>query len=211
MNLLESLRWRHACKRMNGEKVPQEKVDRILEAISLTPTSLGLQAYKVIVVENDELKNEIYDKACQQMPVKECSHLLIFASYTQVTEKDLDEYFELIRKRRKELATDEWCKNYRERIRFFLDREYERMEEWLAQQAHIALGVACVAAADEQVDSVPIGGFDPKALNEILKLREQGLSSTVILPLGYSDAANDWNAKLPKVRKDATDFIEIIK
>lgn len=211
MNLLESLRWRHACKRMNGDKVPQEKVDRILEAISLTPTSLGLQAYKVIVVENDELKNEIYDKACQQMPVKECSHLLIFASYTQVTEKDLDQYFDLIRERRKELATDEWCKNYRERIRFFLDREYERMEEWLAQQAHIALGVACVTAADEQVDSVPIGGFDPKALNEILKLREQGLSATVVLPLGYSDAANDWNAKLPKVRKDTADFIEIIK
>lgn len=211
MDLLESLRWRHACKRMNGEKIPQEKVDRILEAISLTPTSLGLQAYKVIVVENDELKNEIYDKACQQLPVKECSHLLIFASYTQITEKDLDKYFDLIRDRRKELATDEWCKNYRERIRFFLDREYERMEEWLAQQAHIALGVACVAAADEQVASVPIGGFDPKALNEVLGLTAKSLTSTVILPLGYADVENDWNGKLPKVRKDTSDFIEVIK
>lgn len=211
MDLLEALRWRHACKRMNGKKVAQEKIDRILEAISFTPTSLGLQAYKVIVVENDELKEDIYEKACQQMPVKECSHLLVFASYTQITEKYLDTYFALIKDRRKELATDEWCKNYRERIRFFLDREYERMEEWLAQQTHIALGVACVAAAEEKVDSVPIGGFDPKALNSILGLTEQGLVSTVILPLGYSDEENDWNAKLPKVRKNTENFIEIIK
>lgn len=211
MNLIESLRWRHACKRMNGAKVSQEKIDRILEAISLAPTSLGLQAYKVFVVENEDLKAEIYDKACQQMPVKECSHLLVFATYTQITEKDLDAYFDLIRERRKELATDEWCKNYRERVRMFLDREYERMEEWLAQQVHIALGVACVAAADEQVDSVPIGGFDPKALNEVLDLTKHGLASVVLLPLGYSDEKNDWNAKLPKVRKDSKDFIEILK
>lgn len=211
MNLIESLRWRHACKRMNGAKVSQDKIDRILEAISLTPTSLGLQAYKVFVIENEDLKAEIYEKSCQQLAVKECSHLLVFATYTQITEKDLDAYFDLIRLRRKELATDEWCQNYRERVRMFLDREYERMEEWLAQQVHIALGVACVAAAEEKVDSVPIGGFDPKALNELLELPKEGLASVVLLPLGYCDEQNDWNAKLPKVRKDSKDFIEVRK
>lgn len=207
MNLLEDLSWRHACKRMNGTKVPQEKIINILEAIRLAPTSLGLQAYKVIVVESKELRDEIYDKACQQMPIKECSHLLVFASYTQITEKDLDEYFALIKAKRN--PSDEWCKTYRERINYFLEREYGHIEEWLAQQVHIGLGVACVAAANERVDSVPIGGFDPKELDKILKLTEQGLASVVLLPLGYRDEANDWMNNQEKVRKDPKDFIEV--
>lgn len=209
MNLLEDLNWRHACKRMNGEKIPQEKVDRILEAIRLTPTSLGLQAYKVIVIENSNLKEEIYNKSCQQMPIKECSHLLVFASYTQFTERDLDDYFALLKAQRN--PSDEWCEDYRKRINYFLEKEYGHMEDWLAQQVHIALGIACVAAANERVDSVPIGGFDPKKLDEILNLTEQSLTSVILLPLGYKDEANDWMNNLKKVRKDMKDFVNIIK
>lgn len=207
MSLLEDLNWRHACKRMNGAKVPQDKIDNILEAIRLAPTSLGLQAYKVFVIENVELREEIYEKACQQMPIKECSHLLVFASYTQITEKDLDEYFALIQAKRN--VSDEWCKNYRERINYFLKREYGRIEDWLAQQVHIGLGVACVAAANERVDSVPIGGFEPKELDKILGLTEQGLASVVLLPLGYKDEISDWMNNQNKVRKDLKDFIEV--
>ena len=59
MSLIEDLKWRHACKGMNGAKVPQDVVERILEAINLTPTSLGMQAFKVFVIENKELKEKL--------------------------------------------------------------------------------------------------------------------------------------------------------
>ena len=61
MSLIEDLKWRHACKGMNGAKVPQDVVERILEAINLTPTSLGMQAFKVFVIENKDLKEKIYN------------------------------------------------------------------------------------------------------------------------------------------------------
>lgn len=209
MSLIEDLKWRHACKRMNGTKVPQDKVDRILEAINLAPTSLGLQAFKVLVIENVQLKKQILDGSCPQQPVVECSHLLVLATYTQVTEKDLDEYFALIKKRRN--AEQAWIDNYRKKIEGFIAKNADQVEAWLSHQVYIALGIACAAAASERVDSVPIEGFDKEALNKILNLREKGLASVVLLPLGYKDPVNDWINNTPKVRKDIEDLVEVIE
>lgn len=209
MNLIEDLNWRHACKGMDGNKIPQQTVEKILEAINLTPTSLGLQAYKVLVIENEELKQKIYNEACQQQPVTGCSHLLVFASYTQITDKYLDEYFELISRKRN--PGKEWCDKYRKKIEFFREKNFNDLEGWLAKQTYIALGVACTVAANERVDTVPVEGFDKEALNRILNLPEQNLSATFILPLGYKDPNLDWMNKQPKVRKDLQDLIEIIK
>lgn len=209
MGLAEDLKWRHACKGMNGSKVPQDKVDRILEAINMAPTSLGLQAYKVFVVENQQLKEKIMKEACPQQPIAACSHLLVFASYTQITEIYLDEYFDLIKRKRN--PEKEWMDTYRKRIESFLERNYNYFEDWLARQTYIALGFACVAAANERVDSVPIEGYNKDALDKILGLREQNLASTFLLPLGHADPEKDWLYNTPKVRKDKKDLIEVIK
>lgn len=209
MNLQNDLNWRHACKGMNGQKVPQDKVNRILEAINMAPTSLGLQAFKVLVIENEQLKKRIYDEACQQQPIIACSHLVVFAPYTQITEKDLDEYFALIqRKRNPEKA---WCDRYRLKIENFKEKNYNDEEGWLARQIYIALGFACIAAANERVDSVPIEGFDKEALNRILDLPSKHLTAGIMLPLGYGDPEKDWLSNQPKVRKDIKDLIEFIK
>jgi len=77
MNLIEQLNWRYAAKRMNGTKVPQEKVDRILEAIRLAPTSFGLQAFKVIDITDSALRERIFNEACQQPQIKEGSNVLV--------------------------------------------------------------------------------------------------------------------------------------
>ena len=56
MELLDKLNWRYAAKAMNGKKVAQEKIDNIIEAISLAPTSSGLQPFEVMVITNQEMK-----------------------------------------------------------------------------------------------------------------------------------------------------------
>lgn len=209
MNLINDLQWRHACKAMNGTRVPQEKVERILEAINLTPTSLGMQAFKVLVIENEQLKQRIYDEACQQQPITACSHLLVFAPYTEISEKFLDNYFDLIKRKRN--PGEEWCKKYRAKIQGFMEKNRNGVESWLAHQVYIALGFACVAAANERVDSVPIEGFDKEALNRILDLPSKHLTSGIMLPLGYKDPEKDWINNTPKVRKEIADLIEVIK
>lgn len=209
MNLIEDLNWRHACKGMNGTKIPQEKLNRILEAINLAPTSLGMQAFKVFVIENKELKEQLYNETCQQQPITGCSHLLVFASYTRISEKYLDDYFALIKQKRN--PSKEWSDKYRKKIELFIEKNQNNIEGWLSKQTYIALGIACTVAANERVDSVPIEGFDKDTLNRILNLKEKHLASTFILPLGYKDEELDWMNNQPKVRKDLNDLIEVIK
>ena len=87
MSLIEQLNWRYATKRMNKAKVPVEKVDKIKEAIRLAPTSFGLQAFKVIEIEDAALRQKIYNEACQQPQILEGSNILVFAAYKKITAK----------------------------------------------------------------------------------------------------------------------------
>lgn len=209
MNLLEDLKWRHAAKGMNGTKVSEDKIGRLLEVINLTPTSLGMQAYKVLVIENQELKQRIFDEACPQQPVVGCSHLLVFVTNTDLSDQFMDDYFNRLEQKRN--MGKEWMTKYRAKVEGFRAKNSSNEESWLSRQVYIALGFACVAAANERVDSVPIEGYDKSILDKILNLKEKNQSSVVMLPLGYSDPETDWMSKQPKVRKDLKDLVEVIK
>ena len=86
MELLESLQWRYATKKMNGEKIPQDKLDRILQATKLAPSSYGLTPYNVIVVEDQKLKEELQGAAYGQSQLTDSSAVLVFATRDDVTE-----------------------------------------------------------------------------------------------------------------------------
>ncbi|MGI4803417.1 MAG: nitroreductase family protein, partial [Janthinobacterium lividum] len=78
MTLLEALEWRYATKKMNGKQVPEEKIEKILDAIRLAPSSIGLQPYNVVVISDPELKKQILPIANNQQQMIDCSHLLVF-------------------------------------------------------------------------------------------------------------------------------------
>lgn len=92
MQLLEALNWRYAVKRMNGYKVSEEQINRILEAVRLSPSAYGLQPYTIFLIKNEELKRKIRVAAFDQPQVTECSHLLIFTAWDDVTEKHVNDY-----------------------------------------------------------------------------------------------------------------------
>ncbi|WP_028669094.1 NAD(P)H-dependent oxidoreductase [Runella zeae] len=199
MKLLEDLNWRYATKKMNGEKVSQEKIDFILEAIRLSPSSSGLQPYEILVVSNQELKEKIRPIAFGQSQITDASHLLIFASWEQYTEERINAYFE--RANRERGLPDSATDAYRTRlIQMTTSQTPEQNFAHTAKQAAIALGIAIVAAANQKVDTTPMEGFDANQLDELLGLSEKGLKSTAILALGYRDESGDWLAKLKKVR-----------
>lgn len=208
MSLLETLKWRYATKRMNGTKVPAEKIESIIEAIQLTPTSYGLQAFKAIVIENEALKEQIFTEACQQPQIKESSHIIVFAANKNVDAKQADDHIQLIAETRGIPA--ESLAGYRSMLELKVAENEERNFIWTSKQTYIALGIAMVAAADVKVDATPIEGFNPSALDKILGLSEQNLGSVTILALGYRDEANDRLATAPKVRKSKESLISII-
>ena len=209
MELLDKLKWRYAAKAMNGEKVSQDKVDRILEAAILAPTSSGLQPFEIMVVTNQEIKEQIRAIGWNQSVITDCSHLLVFAAWDTYTADRINKMFDLTNEVRG--FKNEGFENYRQMLlNSYPQKDAEVNFQHAARQAYIAFSQAIAQAAFEGVDSTPIEGFDPDALDQILNLREKGLRSCVILPLGYRDADNDWLANLVKVRKSKEDMVTVI-
>jgi len=210
MELLDKLNWRYAAKAMNGQKVSQDKVDNIIEAISLAPTSSGLQPFEVYVITNQEVKEKIRPKAWNQSVITDCSHLLVFAAWDTYTADRINKQFDLTNTIRG--FKNEGWENYRQMLLgSYPQQDAEVNFNHAAKQVYIALSQAMTAAAFQDVDSTPVEGFDPKAVDEILGLREKGLRSCVILTLGYRDAEKDWLVNLKKVRKSKEDLVTEIK
>ena len=201
MSLIQALNWRYATKRMNGEKVPQEKIDTILEATRLSASSMGLQPYTILVVEDEELRKQIQKVANNQPQIVEASHLLIFAAWDNITADQVTEY---INHTAAERGIDpETLAGFKDALLGIITRNTpEQNYQWAARQAYIAFGTAIAAAATEQVDATPMEGFNAAALDELLNLKEKGLRSVTLLPLGYRDADKDWLASQKKVRRE---------
>ncbi|QZK89981.1 nitroreductase family protein [Flavobacterium sp. CHNK8] len=209
MELIDKLKWRYAAKAMNGEKVSQEKLDTILEAAILAPTSSGLQPFEIMVVTNQEIKEKIRVIGWNQSVITDCSNLLVFAAWDTYTAERINTMFDLTNEVRG--FKNEGFENYRQMLlSSYPQKDPEVNFQHAARQAYIAFSMAIAAAAFEGVDTTPIEGFDPDALDEILGLREKGLRSCVILPVGYRDAKNDWLSDLVKVRKSKSDLVTFI-
>ena len=209
MELLDRLNWRYAAKAMNGKKVPQEKIDNIIEAISLAPTSSGLQPFEVIVITNQEVKESIKPVAWKQSVITDCSHLLVFAAWDTYTADRINKQFDLTNTIRG--FKNEGWENYRQMLlSSYPQKDAEENFNHAVKQAYIAFAHAIVAAAFEKVDCTPLEGFDPPSVDKILGLREKGLRSCVLLPIGYREAEKDWLVNLKKVRKSKENLITLI-
>ena len=196
----EHLTWRYATKKMDPAKtVAPEKVDAIIEAVRMAPTSSGTQPFEVFVVTNSELRSKIAIAANGQAQITDGSHLLVFAAWDNYTAERIDEVVKLNVETRGDFPM---LHAYYDSLKSkYLIRDPQINHAHAARQAYIALGVALVAAAEQEVDSTPMEGFDPDAVDSILGLKERGLRSVVLMPLGYRDDAGDWLLPMSKVRK----------
>ncbi|NEX47884.1 NAD(P)H-dependent oxidoreductase [Pseudotabrizicola algicola] len=205
--LHEKLNWRYATKKMDPSKpVTQDKVDRILEAIQLAPTSSGLQPFEVIVVTNPDVKAQLRDVAYGQAQVTDGSHVLVFAAWDNYTEARIDAVVDQLVAERG--IPREAVSGYYDNLKsMVLPRSAEVNFEHAARQAYIAFGIGLTAAAFEEVDSTPMEGFDAAKVDEILGLRARGLRSVTLLPLGYRAADGDWLLGMKKVRKPMAELV----
>ena len=208
MDLIKKMNWRYATKRMNGKKVPAEKLDNILEAIRLSASSAGLQPYKVMVVSDDATKEKLKAVAFNQPQITEASEVLVFASWDKVKEQHIDEYMAYIASERG--VTLESLDAFKANFGKILNRTPDEQFAWTSRQTYIALGTGLIAAAIEEVDATPMEGFDNDGVDEVLGLKQKGLKSVSILTIGYRDEEQDWLAPLKKVRKKKEELFEMI-
>lgn len=200
MSLIEDLKWRHAAKAYDPtKKVKGEDIQKILEAISLAPTSSGLQPFRVFVIENQDLKEQMVQGALNPECMRDCSHVLVFAAWDEYTTERVDKVYDY--------TTDERglprgrFDSYTTMLKgMHATQTKEQHFEHAARQTYIALGLALAQAAELRIDSTPAEGFNNQVIDDVLALHEMGLKSTLLVYLGYSDTEKDWLAQMKKVR-----------
>ena len=206
MALIDDLKWRYATKKMNGKTVPQDKLDYILEAARLAPSSSGLHQYRVIVISDKALLEKIKPIANNQEQITDCSHLLIWIAWDGYNEERVSNVFNAMMDERN--LPRHTMDAYRERLlQLFEKAGPDWQGHHAAKQSYISFAMAIAAAAEQKVDATPMEGFDNEKLEELLGINGSGFKSTLMLPLGYRDPENDWLVTMKKFRTPKHSFV----
>lgn len=200
MNLINNLEWRYATKKFDtSKKVSSENLELIKKAIQLSASSYGLQLYKILIIENKELREKLKSASFGQSQITEASHLVVFCNYSIVTEEHIDEYF-LLKSQIEQVDISNF-KDYSDFIKTDVRNKSEiEKQKWTSNQTYLALGNLLNACAELKIDACPMEGFEREKYNDILALKEQGLNTSVIATIGYR-SDNDISQHTPKVRK----------
>jgi nitroreductase len=205
MSLIEKLNWRYATKKFDhNKKLSAGQLDTLLSAVQLAPSSLGLQPYRVLVIENAEIREQLREAAYGQPQITQASQLIVFAAETNLNEDFGKKYIDLIAETRE--VGREHLAGYEQAVLGTINSKAEDEKiVWGHKQAYIGLGVLLSAAADLGIDACPMEGFVAGKFDEILGLREKGLTTSVIATIGFR-AEDDSFSQLKKVRRPKSEF-----
>lgn len=206
MSFLEKLDWRYATKKFDSSRtISPENLAKILEAIRKTPTGYGVMPFRVLVISNDELRAKLKAASWNQNQIDTSSELLVFVANTDL-QKMADEFF--VELSGGDATKREALAGYEGSARDFLANipasEHLRLA---SEQAYIGLGFGLAAAAELEIDSCPMSGFDPKAYQEILGLPENEVP-VALLPIGYRA---ETETPYPKFRLSNETLFKFIK
>jgi len=206
MNIIDHLSWRYATKTFDESRViDDDKLEVLYKAFNLTATSYGLQPIKLLVLKNKELQSKLVEHSMDQEQIAQASHVLVFCIETQIDAEYIIDYFKRIKAIRN--TSDEILEPFKEfLVDDFSNRPQDTIEDWAEKQAYLSMGNILTVCAVEGIDSCPMEGFDPDKYDEILGLRQKGLKSVLLLPIGYR-ANDDMFAEFKKVRKQVSESV----
>lgn len=206
MDILENLKWRYATKKFNPDrKLTEEQLNYLLEAANLAPTSSGFQPFSIVVAQSREILDKLSEASTNKPQLNSASQLFVFASRTNMTETDVEAYIQRVVKIRK--VAPESLDAFRvSKNRGFASQTSEKLANWAARQAYIALGFLLSAAALAKIDACPMEGLDSRKFDEILGLSEKGLTSVVMAAVGFRSEEDDYQHRT-KVRKSLDELV----
>ncbi|WP_248919754.1 oxygen-insensitive NAD(P)H nitroreductase [Pseudomonas entomophila] len=189
-----------------SRKIPQATIDALLEQLRHSPSSVNSQPWHFVVADSDEGKARLAKStevgfAYNTPKILNASHVIVFAARTDMTEAHLNDLLEQEAKDGR-FRSEEAKAGQDQSRRFYVNlhrHDNKDLQHWMEKQTYLALGTALLGAAAYGLDATPIEGFDPKAMDAELGLRERGLTSVVVLSLGYR-SEEDFNAGLGKSR-----------
>ncbi len=206
MNIIESLEWRYATKKFDATKsLSTAQIDTLIQAFNLTATSYGLQPLKLVVIHNKDLQQQLVAHSMNQQQVADASHLLVICIEKEISSDYIINHFERVKAIRN--TDDEVLKPFRDYlIDSFGGKSTTEIRTWASKQAYIALGNLLTVCATQEIDACPMEGFVPEKYDEVLQLDKKGLSSILVLPVGYR-SNEDMFADFAKVRRSTEDTV----
>ena len=203
-NFIDNATWRYATKKFDTtKKVSDQDLETLKKAISLTATSYGLEPYKVFIIENQEIKNQLVEASWGQQIVADASHLIVFANILDFGSTQMNAYFDNLTATRN-IPMDA-VQGYSDFMQSSINAlPLEVRNTWTSKQTYLALGNLLNAAAELKIDATPMEGIVPAKYNEILGLDALGLNAVLACPIGYrhADDATQHYAKVRKAEQD---------
>ena len=209
MNVIDQYKWRYATKKFDAKKkISDSNIELIKESISLAPTSYGLQLFKVIIVENQEIKNELKKASYNQSQISDASHIFVFCNSTKIIGDDIDTYIKNKSSIQNKPISE--ISGYGDFLKTtLLKKEHKKVSIWTANQVYIALSHLMTFCPSIGIDTCPVEGFDSYKYNEILNLNNRNLNSTVVAAVGYR-SNKDSSQYEKKIRKSNDELFETI-
>ena len=205
--LLNALKWRYAVKLFDANrKISAELWSTLEEALILTPSSYGLQPWKMMVICDESLKAKLKPLSWNQRQVTDCSHYIVFAAKMDVTVEDIQAWVKCLAAGRG--VAESTLDVYRDwMIKDLIQGpRHAVIHEWASRQCYIALGNLMTAAALLGVDTCPMEGIEPPAYDQLLDLPRLGYKTVVACAVGYRDDGDKY-AAAAKVRFKSSDIL----
>lgn len=208
MDIVEKLQWRYATKKFDkNKKLSAAKIDVLKKAFNLTATSYGLQPIKLLIIENQKIKDSLVQHSWGQKQVSDASHVLVFCIENVINKAYIKEYYNRVKNIRN--TPDEILQKYEDfLVEDFNKKSVQEVHDWSTKQAYLAMGNLLTVCALAEIDACPMEGFVPGEYDKILGLEEIGLKSVLVMPVGYR-AEDDIFADMKKVRKDIGESVII--
>lgn len=204
-NIVDAMKWRYATKQFSSQKLTEEQLLFLEETIRMAPSSFGLQPWKLIVVQNPEIREKLKAAGYNQAQITESSALFVFAVEKTIDANFVQKFVDNIVVTRG--VTEEMIADYKNMMNGSISSKTDsQKQEWAARQAYLALGTLLTAAAIESIDVCPMEGFDPGAFDQILGLSDKGLATVVIAAVGFR-AEEDAFQSYAKVRRSKEEMI----
>lgn len=208
MDVIEALKWRYAVKKFDPtKKLSPLQVDRLLDGLCLTATSMGMQLMEFLVVGDAKLKEKLLPYAYNQPQITDCSHLFIMCRKSTVKWEDIRELIDLTSSKRGIEKND--LEGFEQMLASSLQMSPAQQATWMENQVYIAMGNLMTICAVEQVDACPMEGFNNAALDDFLNLNKKGLNSVLLCAVGYRSKEDKYDG-LKKVRRSKNKLVTFL-
>lgn len=208
--LIHSLNWRYAIKQFDPtRKISPENWQTLEEALRLSPSSLGLQPWKFLIITDPELRRKLQPVSYGQSQIVDASHLVVFATKLNLSEADIDAHIAKIASVRGVSLEDLAPLRAMSVGGIIAGKNEQERKDWAFNQTYIALGNLLTSAALLGIDACPMEGFSREEYNNLLGLTEQGLGAAVVATLGYRSSEDKYGSA-PKVRFDRDEVIQYL-